>query len=88
LNLDATTPKTAASQKKNATSANVDIQIPTKINGGAMSKSDLPVSAKITVVSNSNSAKGKKEKNVTELGAGIDGFLWQTGGDASGKPQE
>jgi hypothetical protein len=25
---------------------------------------------------------------VTEFDAGTDGFLWQTSGDASGKPQE
>ncbi len=53
-----------------------------------MSKSDLPAPAKITVVGNSNSVEAKKEEDATELGAGIDGFLWQTSGDASGKPQE
>jgi len=58
-----------------------------KINGGAVSKSDLPTPAKITIVGNSNSTKAKKE-DVTELGAGTDGFLWQAGGDAFGKPQE
>jgi hypothetical protein len=52
-----------------------------------MSKSDLPTPAKITVVGNSNSIEAKKE-DVTKLGAGIDGFLWQTSGDASDKPQE
>jgi hypothetical protein len=50
------TPETAASQKKNATSANVDLHILAKIDGGAMSKYDLPVPAKITTVGNSNSA--------------------------------
>jgi hypothetical protein len=25
---------------------------------------------------------------VTELGVGTDGFIWQTSGDAFGKPQE
>jgi hypothetical protein len=53
-----------------------------------VSKSDLPAPAKITVVGNSNSVEAKKEEDATELGAGIDGFLWQTSGDASGKPQE
>ncbi len=53
-----------------------------------MSKSDLPVPAKITIVGNSNSAEAKKEEGVTELSAGTDGFLWQAGGDAFGKPQE
>ncbi len=52
-----------------------------------MSKSDLPAPAKITVIGNSNSAEAKKE-DVTELGTGTDGFLWQAGGDAYGKPQE
>jgi hypothetical protein len=42
---------------------------------------------KINVVNNSNSTEAKKE-DVTELSAGTDGFLWQTGGDAFGKPQE
>jgi hypothetical protein len=41
---------------------------------------------KIIVVGNSNSAEAIKKKDVTELGAGTDGFLWQVGGDASGKP--
>jgi hypothetical protein len=60
-----------------------------KIDGGAMSKSNLPTPTKITVVGNSNSAEAKKKKkDVTEFGAGTDGFLWQAGGDASGKPQE
>jgi hypothetical protein len=53
-----------------------------------MNKSDLPVLVKTTVVGNSNSVEAKKEQDVTELGAGTDGFLWQAGGDASGKPQE
>ncbi len=53
-----------------------------------MSKSDLLAPAKITIVGNSNSAKAKKEEDVTELGASTNGFLWQAGGDASGKPQE
>ncbi len=57
-----------------------------KIDGGAVSKSDLPAPVKITIVGNSNSVEAKKEEDVTELGVGIDGFLWQTGGDASGKP--
>jgi hypothetical protein len=59
-----------------------------KIDGGAVSKSDLPAPAKITVVGNSNSAEAKKEEDVTKLGASTNGFLWQAGGDASGKPQE
>jgi hypothetical protein len=82
------TPKTVASQKKSVTSANVSLQIPAKIDGRAMSKSDLPALVKITIVGNSNSAEAKKEEDVTELGIGIDGFLWQTSGDASSKPQE
>jgi hypothetical protein len=53
-----------------------------------VSKSNLPAPAKITVVGNSNSAEAKKEENVTKLGAGTYGFLWQTGGYAFGKPQE
>ncbi len=53
-----------------------------------MSKSDLLALAKITVVGNSNSAEAKKKKDVTEFGAGTDGFLWHASGDASGKPQE
>ncbi len=53
-----------------------------------MSKSDLPALVKITVVGNSNLAETKKEEDVTELGVGTYGFLWQVGGDASGKPQE
>jgi hypothetical protein len=59
-----------------------------KIDGGAMSKFDLPALAKITVVGNSNSAEVLKEEDVTELGAGTNGFLWQTNGDASVKPQK
>ncbi len=86
-NPDAITPKTTASQKKNTTSANVGLQIPMKIDGGAVSKSDLPTPAEITVVGNFNSAEAKK-KDVTELGADTNGFLWQTSGDASNKPQE
>ncbi len=85
-NSDAAAPETATSQKKNATSSNVGLQTLVKINGGAVSKSDLPVPAKITVVGNSNSTKAKKKKDVTKLGVGTNGFLWQTGGDASGKP--
>ncbi len=53
-----------------------------------MSKFDLPAPAKITIVSNSNSVEVKEEEDVTKLGVSTDGFLWQTGGDASGKPQE
>jgi hypothetical protein len=41
-----------------------------------MSKSDLLAPTKITVVGNSNSAEAKKKEDVTELGAGTDGFLW------------
>ncbi len=81
------TPETATSQKKNAISANVGLQIPSKIDGGVVSKSNLPTPAKIIVVGNSNSAEAKKE-DVTELGVGTDGFIWQTSGDAFGKPQE
>jgi hypothetical protein len=47
-----------------------------KINGGAVSKSDLPALTKITIVGNSNFAEAKKEEDVTELSAGTDGFLW------------
>jgi hypothetical protein len=46
-----------------------------KIDGGAVSKSDLPTPAEITVVGNFNSAKAKK-KDVTELGVDTNGFLW------------
>jgi hypothetical protein len=53
-----------------------------------VSKSYLPAPTKITVVGNSNSTKAFKKKDVTKLGAGTNGFLWQAGGDASGKPQE
>ncbi len=53
-----------------------------------MSKFDLPTPAKIIVVGNSNSAEAKKKEDVTELGVDTNGFLWQVGGDASGKPQE
>jgi len=53
-----------------------------------MSKYDLPAPAKITVIGNSNFAEAKKEEDVTKLGAGTDGFLWQAGGDAFSKPQE
>jgi len=81
-------PEIATSQKKNATSANVDLQIPTKIDGGVVSKSDLQAPAKINIVGNSNFAEAKKEEDVTEFGASTDGFLWQTSGDASDKPQE
>ncbi|KAH9570379.1 hypothetical protein CY35_02G037000 [Sphagnum magellanicum] len=87
-NPDAAAPETAASQKKNATSANVGLQIPANIDGGAVSKSDLPAPTETTSAGNSNSAEGQKEEDVTELGTGTDGSLWQTGGDASGKPQE
>ncbi len=87
-NSDATTPKTATSQKKNASSTNVGLQIPAKIDGGAVSKSNLPMPVEIIVVGNSNSAEAKKEEDVTELGTSTDGFLWQTGGDAFNKPQE
>ncbi len=87
-NSDAMALEIAASQKENATSTNVGLQIPAKIDGGVVSKSDLPTPVKITVVGNSNSAEAKKEKDVTKLGAGTDGFLWQVGGDAFGKPQE
>jgi hypothetical protein len=55
-------PETTASQKKNATSANVGLQIPTKIDGGAVSKSDLPAPAEFTVVSNSNPIEAKKKR--------------------------
>jgi hypothetical protein len=51
-----------------------------------MSKSDLPAPTKIIVVSNSNSVEAIKKKDVIELGVGKHGFLWQIGGDASGKP--
>jgi len=87
-NLDAAAPETATSQKKNVTSTNVGLHIPAKIDGGVMSKSNLPTLAKIIVVGNSNFAKVKKKENVTELSTSTDGFLWQTSGDASGKPQE
>jgi len=59
-----------------------------KIGGRAVSKSNLPALTKITIVSNSNSAEVFFKKNVTKLGAGTDGFLWQAGGDAFGKPQK
>jgi hypothetical protein len=42
----------------------------------------------ITVVGNSNFGEAKKEEDVTKLGASTDGFLWQIGGEACGKPQE
>jgi hypothetical protein len=87
-NPNAAAPETAASQKKNATSANVGLQIPANIDGTAVSKSDLPAPTETTAAGNSNSAEAQKEEDVTELGAGTDGSLWQTGGDASGKPQE
>jgi len=45
-----------------------------KIDGGVVSKSDLPTPAEITVVGNFNSTEAKK-KYVTELGADTDGFL-------------
>jgi hypothetical protein len=53
-----------------------------------MSKFDLQVPVKIIVIGNSNFVEVKKEKDVTELSVGTDGFLWQTGRDASGKPQK
>jgi hypothetical protein len=53
-----------------------------------VNKSDLLTLAKITIVGNSNSVEAKKEEDVTGFGAGTNGFLWQTGGDAFGKPQE
>ncbi len=58
-----------------------------KIDGGVVKKSNLLALVKMIIVGNSNSGKTIK-KDVTELGIGTDGFLWQTGGDASGKPQE
>ncbi len=61
-NPNATMLETIASQKKNATSANVGLQIPTKIDGGVVSKSDLPALAEITVVSNFNSTKALKKR--------------------------
>ncbi len=62
------------------------LKIAGKINGGAVSKSNLPTPTKITVVGNSNSIEAKKKKDVIKLGTGTNGFLWQAGGDASGKP--
>jgi hypothetical protein len=53
------------------------LKVAGKIDGGAVSKFNLPAPAKITVVGNSNSAKVlKKKKDVTELGADTYGFLW------------
>jgi hypothetical protein len=48
-----------------------------------VSKFNLPAPAKITIVGNSNSVEAKKKEDVTELGAGTDGFLWQATGDTS-----
>jgi len=53
-----------------------------------VSKSDLLAPVKITVVGNSNPAETKKKEDVTELGVGTYRFLWQVGGNASGKQQE
>jgi hypothetical protein len=53
-----------------------------------VSKFDLPTPAKITIVGNSNFVEAKKKEDVIELNTDTDGFLWQTGGDASDKPQE
>ncbi len=63
-NLDAAMPKIVASQKKNATSTNVGLQIPAKIDGGAVSKFDLPTPTEITIVGNSNSVEAKKKKKM------------------------
>jgi hypothetical protein len=75
-NSDAAVPETIASQKKNVTFVNVSLQIPAKIDGGTVSKSDLPAPVKIIVVGNSNFVEAKKEEDVTEFGIGTDGFLW------------
>jgi len=64
------------------------LKVAGQIDGGAVSKSNLPTLVKIIVVGNSNSAEVKKKRDVIKLGAGTDGFLWQANGDASGKPQE
>jgi hypothetical protein len=52
------------------------LKVARKIDGGAMSKSNLTVLAKITVVGNSNSAEALKKKDVTQFGVVTDGFLW------------